>query len=188
MKRRIFIAINLSESVRKGIARATAPLIGAMPNYRFLQPEWWHITLLFLGSQDDDMVARTIDVLNNVIIRFPEPMIELTEFSLAPTAARPRMIWARGSEATAVELAPVQELLKNSLDQAGVRFENKEKRFCPHVTVARLKKGLPAPPATVSFPKINLSFHPEAVECWESNLAPGKAKYRALSFHRFNDF
>jgi RNA 2',3'-cyclic 3'-phosphodiesterase len=126
---RIFIAIEIPDELKKKICRLRVDIPGA----RWVPAEQIHLTLAFLGEVEE----ATIELLNEGLAG-----IQLREFHLSfsgtgcfPNRHRPRVLWL------GVEPEPHLEVLADRAHTAvhacGIPLE--ERRFSPHITLARLK-------------------------------------------------
>jgi RNA 2',3'-cyclic 3'-phosphodiesterase len=125
---RLFVAIEIPETVRQGLAL----LGGGVPGARWMDDEHLHLTLRFIGEVDENVANDIDDTL--IGIRAPSFTLELAgvgEFG----GKNPRALWARVRPNEA--LMHVQKKIETALQRIGLPAE--ERRFTPHVTLARLK-------------------------------------------------
>jgi RNA 2',3'-cyclic 3'-phosphodiesterase len=188
MKRRLFVAINLPDAVRRSIERIVGLFKSEFLNYRFLDSRNWHITLIFLGDQDEDILSKTIDVVDGVISSFSLPEMKFNRIVFGPDENHPRMIWISGSAETSEELGGINEELKHHLGEADLGFENSPKKFQAHITIARLKKSMKGGGPPIKLPTLSLSFDADSAELMESNLVSSGPEYTVLSSHKFKEF
>ena len=127
---RLFVALELPETVREGLVR----LQGGVPGARWLSEDQMHLTLRFIGEVDENVAHDIDDAL--VGIHAPHFTLELTgtgEFG----GKIPRALWAgvKGNDA----LLHVQKKIETALQRIGLVPE--PRKFSPHVTLARLKNS-----------------------------------------------
>jgi 2'-5' RNA ligase len=137
---RLFVAVNLSETVRDAIADAIASFPVTDPPWRWVSRDNWHITLKFLGDVDD---VRTPDVAAALAIAArdrPPFRLALTDFGAFPGIRRPRVLFYNASEG-GEELAGLATAVDAALLPLG--FVTEDRPFHPHATVARVKRPLP---------------------------------------------
>ena len=60
---RLFVAVEIPEPVRSAVDTAVAPLRDAMPGLRWVAPERYHLTLVFIGSVDEAVVGAVGDAV-----------------------------------------------------------------------------------------------------------------------------
>src|SRR5436190_19287281 len=130
---RLFVALDLPDAVRNGLAdwqREALPDKGAR---RPLAPAQLHVTLCFLSYHPERDIERITEIVTGVP---PRPV--RIRFDAAPVAIpprRPRLFAVEGTSPAAIEL---QGELSDLLEAK--RFYKPEKRpFWTHVTVARVR-------------------------------------------------
>ena len=136
---RIFIAADLPESVREELARIQAELRTEKFKFRWLKPENIHLTLIFLGDVDPEMLedisAAVVDT-----VRCHDPIrLAIQGLGVFPGIKRPRIIWT----GMAGEVKILREL-KSSLDRSllkvnGLKFKPERRPFRAHLTLGRAK-------------------------------------------------
>jgi RNA 2',3'-cyclic 3'-phosphodiesterase len=62
---RLFVAVEVPASVRDAVAGAVAPLQSVAPKLKWVAPERYHLTLVFLGSVGSDLVAGVVAALRS---------------------------------------------------------------------------------------------------------------------------
>jgi 2'-5' RNA ligase len=142
---RLFLAINLSDPLRRDVWRATEPLRDALPEIGWVREPLLHLTLKFLGEQPDAVVNPLETAMTEVGQSHAKPVLRLTELGAFPTLRRARVVWA------GVEPEPRLELLHHDLEVACERvgFELDGRAFRPHLTLGRVRRPLGAERARV---------------------------------------
>ncbi len=174
MQRRIFIAIEIPEPVKKRLIQKTEKWAD-LP-VRWGRVENLHITLAFLGYIDDEKIPGICDSVS-VAVKNLEPFeISLNKIITGPPENQPRMIWAAGEKSE--KLKVLAEKIEKSLGT----FRREKKNFSPHITLGRIMRGkwakLPAKPEISE--KINFVIPVDKVEIMESVFEEGKRKYLLL--------
>ncbi len=90
---RLFIAVNLPAAVRDAIYADAEPLRAATNAIRWVSPAALHVTLKFLGEQDESLVAPLRDVLETVVPTHAAISVRTTEVGAFPNFRRPRVVW-----------------------------------------------------------------------------------------------
>ncbi len=125
---RLFVAIDLPEDVKEGLAWMT----GGMPGARWIAEEDFHLTLRFIGEVD----GGVFDDLSNAFESIREEGFELQLKGLGhfPPRREPKVLWA------GVEPSPQLQRLRDAVDRICTRYgvERDPRKFHPHVTLARL--------------------------------------------------
>ncbi|HTT82281.1 MAG TPA: RNA 2',3'-cyclic phosphodiesterase [Rhizomicrobium sp.] len=125
---RLFVALALPEQ----IAESLLFLQGGVPGARWSQREQLHLTLRFIGEVDGRDAAAIDDAL--AAIRAPRFTLELRgvgEFG----GKNPRALWVGVREDAPV--LHLQRKIESALQRVGLAAE--ERKFAPHVTLARLR-------------------------------------------------
>ena len=127
---RLFVALEIPETVRQRLGT----LQGGVPGARWAESAQMHLTLRFIGEVDENVAHDIDDALS--MLRPPAFMLEITgvgEFG----GKMPRALWAgvRGDGA----LEHLQRKIETQLQRLGLPAE--ERKFSPHVTLARLKSA-----------------------------------------------
>jgi 2'-5' RNA ligase len=133
---RLFLAINLSDQLRAGIAAAAAPLRAAAPDVRWTSDAKLHLTLKFLGEQDEARLDEIVQTLQAVASRHTPTEVHVSGVGAFPSFRRPRILWI------GVEHSPRLELLAHDIESSfeTIGFEPEGRPFRPHITLGRLRE------------------------------------------------
>lgn len=131
---RLFCAIELPESLRSRLIS----LGGGLPGARWVPEENLHLTLRFIGEVSEsafDDIAAALSTVN-------APAFDLTVAGMGhfERKRRPTMLWA-GVDANP-DLVQLHDRIESALRRAGLAPE--ERRYEPHVTLARFDNGASA--------------------------------------------
>jgi len=126
---RLFVGLDLPEDLRLTLAGLRAGINGA----RWMAPGNFHITLRFIGEADRHQAADLDDALADI----DAPAFDLAFGGVGSFASRGRLraIWA-GLESSGA-LAHLHDKVERAAIRAGFAVE--QRKFKPHVTLARLK-------------------------------------------------
>ena len=127
---RLFTGIEIPASLQLRLALIGAPLAGA----RWIKPQNMHITLCFAGDIDnlraDDWAAQ--------LAKIEMPAFDVTIAGLDTFGGRrPRCIWAGIENGEALQRLHLAHL--RAARAVGIACDNR--RYRPHVTLARLRGG-----------------------------------------------
>lgn len=127
---RLFVGLSIPAETRTELAR----LGGGLPGARWLPPENYHLTLRFVGNVGHD-VAEDIDA---ALTRIDSEGFEVTLEGLGWFGSRKH--GANSIFAKARKTPPLVHLHRK-VESAVVRagLERSDRKFTPHVTLARLK-------------------------------------------------
>jgi len=177
MKIRSFISLDLPLSLRHELS-GNAKLIAGQDKrqkIRWLPPENYHLTLVFLGEIESVILSSLQFELEQKLEAAESVPLTISAITPFPFS-RPR-IAAVLVEHTA-ELLRLQSDVANCVRKYGITPERR--RFVPHVTLGRLK---PHAGKTVDFKVRNilLSGIAESVTLFQSELTPDGAIHTALA-------
>lgn len=136
---RLFLAINLPADVRSEVIAATTALRSAAPDIAWVQEERLHLTLKFLGEVDASRVDELTAATAAVAGQHRELVMALGGIGAFPNFRRARVVWM------GIEHEARLELLHHDLELAceSLGFEIEGRAFRPHLTLGRVKHGLP---------------------------------------------
>ena len=142
---------------------------------RWLPPENYHITLVFLGEIESAILSGLQFALEQKLEAAESVPLTISAITPFPFS-RPRIAAALVEHTT--ELLRLQNDVANCVRKCGITLERR--RFVPHVTLGRLK---PRAGKTVDFKVWNilLSGFAESVTLFQSELAPSGAIHIALA-------
>lgn len=179
---RLFVALDLPDAVRSGIAAWGAREL-VDPALRPVCEESLHITLAFLGWTAEKEIPRLTEIVESC--QGPAPPIALSGPAQRPERGRPRLFALPVDSPDAVAMqAGLQEKL------VGARLYEPEKRpFWPHVTVARVRReerGSKRPAAVGKRPgpipkDLSQLFRGVRLTLYRSQLQPRGAQYTPLA-------
>ena len=180
---RLFLALDLPQDVRAGLVAWQQTAL-ADPALRVVRPEALHMTLVFLGYQNEKDAKEIAKAAFNTDAA--APAVELaTEPVGVPGGKRPRLI---ALAAHSEETVALQAQMEARLVESG--FHESEKRaFWPHLTVARVKPEAPRSrkPAQIRTEPHPLPehmfrfFRPTRLVLFKSHLRRTGAEYEAMA-------
>jgi 2'-5' RNA ligase len=125
---RLFVALALPESVAQGLLMMQFGVPGA----RWMNREQLHLTLRFIGEVDGRDAEAIDDALSAISApRFTLELKGVGEFG----GKNPRALWA--GVAASEPLLHLQRKIETAIQRIGLPAE--ERKFTPHVTLARLR-------------------------------------------------
>ena len=177
MKIRSFISLDLPLSLRHELSGHAKLIAGQdkRQKIRWLPPENYHLTLVFLGEVESTILSGLQFELEQKLEAAESVTLTISAITPFPFS-RPR-IAAVLVEQTA-ELLRLQSDVANCVRKYGITLERR--RFVPHVTLGRLK---PRAGKTVDFKVRNilLSGIADSVTLFQSELTPDGAIHSALA-------
>jgi 2'-5' RNA ligase len=137
---RLFVAIEIPESVKDAVEEVFAPWREQFPKARWAPRENWHVTLKFLGRTWPRLTDWVPERVAEAAAEVPPFGARLHGVGSFPSAKRGRALWAAfedpepmGALAAEIEAALADE------------FPTEKRPFHPHLTVARSDPPLKLP-------------------------------------------
>ena len=128
----MFTAIEIPKGVRDAMADAQR-LLSPSGSFKHVAPDNIHVTLRFLGDNDEVMAKRIMEALESV--EFEPFNIALEGFGAFPNPKKPKVIWVAVTEG-AQDLVELSEKVDACIGSLGFP---KEKRYHPHATISRVR-------------------------------------------------
>lgn len=177
---RLFTALDLPEDQKQELLGR----MGGLPKVRWQTHDQLHLTLRFIGEVEEN-VAEEIRLLLGSL-DFKPFKIRISGVGTFGTRRNPRMVWA-GIEGVG-ELKALQGKITNVIRRAGIPPE--ERKYTPHVTLARLKGGNGN--KLQEYLKNNRDlylerFGVEAFHLMQSHLGNTGAHYRLIETYKARD-
>ena len=173
----MFVALDLPEQARSELAGWRDALVEGRADLRPVAPEALHVTLVFLGWQDEaaapPIAAAAFDGAG------PAPV--LRPAGVRPVPPRNPRLFALDLDDLERRATELQARVSDALE-AGRWYRPEKRPFWPHLTLARVKRGerrvapLPDAPAPPAEP-----FAAAALTLYRSTLRPQGALYEPLA-------
>ena len=187
IKKRIFIAINLPEQIKKQLFDWELKLEQEyrLGEFRGRNVNWviknnLHITLIFIGYATDEETYEIAKTIKEIAKKHQSFFINLESIILGPVNKPSRMFWVEGEKSA--ELASLQNDLENALSVRG-EYEKEVRGFKPHITLARFKSSEIARKIKeqgMVDKKINYQIPVDSIELMESHLSRRGPEYVVL--------
>lgn len=183
-KLRLFWAVNLPADLKARLAKLQLRLQPAGGEAKWVEENNLHLTLKFLGETDRTLVDPIVSAAAAALAESSIFKLDLEGLGFFPNAARPRVIWAgvRGRVDLLLDLA-------GRVDRAmvGLGFRPEERKFSPHLTLARIKQA--GPPGQLAGAAASLaagglhqgSFMVRSADLMESRLSGSGPVYLRLA-------
>jgi 2'-5' RNA ligase len=183
---RSFIAIELPEQARKGLARLRRGLERDEHGFvKWVDPQGIHLTLKFLGNIPAKRVTEITDAIKKATGGISPFHLEISGLGAFPSLKQPRVFWV-GISGELDKLSALQLDIDSTL--AALGFAREERPFVAHLTVARIREGA-SPAERRDFGELvdSTTFQDKypvevaAVRLMRSQLTPAGAIYTCLS-------
>ena len=153
---RLFLALDLPEPARASLASWRDTLVSGRSDLRPVRPEALHVTLVFLGWQDESAAPRIAEAAFAALPGGSPP--RLTPAGVRSLPPRNPRLFALDLEDEGGRASALQAAASAALE-AGGWYRPEKRPFWPHLTLARVKRGerrvaplpdRPPPPASPS--------------------------------------
>jgi RNA 2',3'-cyclic 3'-phosphodiesterase len=175
---RLFLALDLPEPARASIAVWRDELVSGRADLRPVRPEALHLTLVFLGWQDESAAPRIAEAAFAALPGGPPPRLAPRGVRAVPPRS-PRLfaldLEDDGGRATALQAAASAAL------EAGGWYRPEKRPFWPHLTLARAKRAERRVRPIEDGPPPPDPFEAAAVTLYRSTLRPQGALYEPLA-------
>jgi RNA 2',3'-cyclic 3'-phosphodiesterase len=132
---RFFIALEIPFESQQQIEEVQKKLHILIPQARMTNPNKLHLTLAFIGDQDDNLKDKLIDIIKNSVINIPPFSITPAYIDGFPNIHTPNTIWI-GVKGDIDKLLLIRERIKDSLKEIKIIVD--ERRFTPHIAIAKV--------------------------------------------------
>jgi 2'-5' RNA ligase len=141
---RSFIAVELSTKARMALTDLQNRLKTVVPpnSMRWTAPQNVHLTLHFLGDVGSDDIEKITAGLSAITSLYSPFSVTLSYLGCFPNTRRPRIVWVGLAGDTASLVALHHDL--GSRLKAAIGFRPDSRPYSPHLTIGRVKKGIPA--------------------------------------------
>jgi 2'-5' RNA ligase len=183
---RSFIAVELPEEVREGLARLRNELERDEQRFvKWVDTGGIHLTLKFLGNIPFKQVTEITKAIEEAGRGISPFRLEISGTGVFPNLKQVRVFWV-GIGGEVDKLSRLQQNIDSVL--AALGFAKEERSFVPHLTLARIRQGA-SPSERRSFGEVVGStifedkYHikVDAISLMKSQLTPAGAIYTRLS-------
>jgi 2'-5' RNA ligase len=178
MKRRVFVSINPPQEIKEKVSSFVKKLSLKYKEISWVDPNDFHITLFFLGSADENKIAKVTAISKLLLKNHKIFSARFNSPEIFPTFNLAKLIWLRSSGS--FDLVNLQQRIVSQLKLNGIIFE--EQPFIPHATLGRVKKNIKNPEQLVKdLSVINLDgFLISHIDVMESTPNKKGSSYKTL--------
>ncbi len=180
-KIRVFIALELPQTVLDTIRQAQRQLAGHRLNIRWVKAENIHLTLKFLGDIDPACIDVIADATADAADGRTPFILSAKGVGVFPNPKRMRVIWI-GLGGQLKELIELQQAVEDSLVSTG--FSSEGRRFSGHMTIGRSKGVVDAGKLQTAMDDLRTfesePFGIDQIILYRSELHPAGAVYTQL--------
>ena len=175
----MFVALDLPGPARNALASWRDGLLAGRRDLRPVRAEALHLTLVFLGWQDESAAEAIAEATFGAGVSV-RPAPRLTPAGLRPLPPRNPRLFALALDDDAGRATELQDRVSGALE-AGRWYRPEKRPFLPHVTLARVKRGERRVPALDGPPPPDTPFDAAALTLYRSTLRPQGALYEPLA-------
>lgn len=178
---RLFIAIELSNGMRKELAALSKAVRERACGGRFVSPENFHITLHFIGESED--LAGAAEAMREACRGIRPFTLSLGRYGFFEKASRDKRTALTLVEGDLDELGVLRETLEAALEDRG--FPGEKRKFIPHITIGRNVEQDELAEMELSGMELRSSMTVTGITLFESTREKGKVVYSPLHRESF---
>jgi 2'-5' RNA ligase len=175
----MFVALDLSADARTELAAWRDALVEGRQDLRPVAPEALHVTLVFLGWQDEAAAETIAEAAFRFAATARPPLLRAA--AVKPLPPRDPRLFALDLDDEEGRSSALQADVSGALAEGGW-YQPEKRPFWPHITLARVKRRerrvapLPSTPHPPSEP-----FRASELTLYRSTLRPQGALYEPLA-------
>lgn len=173
---RLFVALDLPDAAREALVDWRARVFAGKGYLRLVDPAALHVTLAFLGSRAEEQIPAIASVVRAATADRAQPVLAAVGVRSVPQR-NPRL-FALDLTDKDDRAGQIHTALAAALERGGF-YSREERPFWPHVTLARVARGV----QTAGFEGLEPPGDPwgaAGVTLYRSHLSPKGARYEAL--------
>lgn len=132
---RFFIALEIPNENLASFQAIQAKLHTLIPQARLTNLEKIHLTLAFIGEQDDALKDDLIEVIKAAAENMPAFEVAPDYINGFPNLHHPEVFWI-GVKGDIDKIFLIREKIKDGLEDLNLPID--ERRFVPHITIAKI--------------------------------------------------
>jgi 2'-5' RNA ligase len=134
---RCFVAVRVPPGRAQGLREAQARLRAAKGNWKWVDPESFHLTLKFLGNAESSAIPDLWASVSGALRGAQRFKMQFRGLGVFPNPRSPRVAWA-GIEAGAAELRELAAKVEEACSAHG--FDRERRPFRAHLTLGRARR------------------------------------------------
>lgn len=178
---RTFLSVSPDPATQGRIAEATAGLRASHATVRWVREPQLHVTLAFLGEQDEGQLAAVIAATRPAVEALGAFTAQVSGCGAFPGWSRPRVVWLGFADP-----APVQQLGDAVRAACATTGWKPDGPFTPHLTLGRARQpltsaGRRALRRDLEAAAVSAPFLVDRVQVMHSVLGRGGAEHREVA-------
>jgi len=135
---RCFIGVDVADDVRQALTRQHRQLKRQAKEYRWVDPENYHLTIKFLGNVSGEIIPDITAAVREAVEGLDPFEVRVKGFDAFPYRSTPRVVWA-GIDHGGEELTELWRRIDQNLAVLG--FPPDQREYTPHLTLGRARSG-----------------------------------------------
>ncbi len=147
---RVFLALPIGQNEKRAIGDLAAKLKSKFDDARWVEPANYHLTLFFIGEVSKSDIPSLAEAVSDVPPRFKPGTLEFGSLGFFGKPSFPRVLFLR-ADASRDDLTSFEKLASEIRAAAAGFGAPDDKKFAPHLTLARFARLRPgAPPSAAN--------------------------------------
>lgn len=131
---RYFIALEIPVESRTEIEHLQQKIKHLIPHLRLTEPDKLHLTLAFIGEQQDNLKTDLVDLITKATTDIPSFSITPAYLDGFPNLHHLQVLWL-GVKGDIDKVMVLRERIRDGLQDLKVEVD--ERRFVPHIAIAK---------------------------------------------------
>ena len=136
---RFFIALEIPSENIPQFQSIQTKLSTFIPQSKLTNVEKIHLTLAFLGEQNDNLVPNLTKIIRDATIDIPSFEVTPAYIDGFPNIHEPNILWV-GVKGDIDKVLLIREGIKDGLKELNLPVD--ERRFIPHITIAKFSESI----------------------------------------------
>ena len=135
---RFFIALEIPDTSKKQLEQVQQKLKQIIPEVRLTDSEKVHLTLAFVGEQNNSLVNDLIAIIQKAVQEIAPFEVTPAYIDGFPELHHPQVFWV-GVKGDIDKILLIRERIKDGL--VNLHLPTDERRFIPHISIAKINKN-----------------------------------------------
>lgn len=179
---RFFIALEIPDEDKEELRDVQSKIKTLLPDLNLTDPDKLHLTLAFIGEQDDSLKESLVEVMNQASTNIHPFQITPAYVDGFPNIHSPHTLWV-GVKGDIDKLMVVRERIKDGLENLHLPVD--ERRFVPHIAIGKLHGSKIRQNQEIAIQQImSVSFKPinvSSIKLFESVPDQGLHRHNTLA-------
>lgn len=179
---RFFIALEIPQESKKELESIQNQIKKIIPQAKLTDNNKLHLTIAFIGKKPDKLKEFLIEVISRAVKEILPFEVTPAYIDGFPNLHQPKILWI-GIKGDVDKLFILRERIKDEL--SGMLMEGEERRYVPHIAVAKFKNFVLSPQQKGKLQELSLqNFQPikvTSVKLFESIPNHGFHQHNTLA-------